>query len=275
MLLAMLLQVSMHASAKHLLQTYSLVQTIWARYVFYLIIVVLVYAPQRKDFVRTTRLRSHLLRGTILFLVSVFYFLSLDYMGIAEANAIYLTSPVFVMLLSAFVLGVEIRKVQWFSILLGCIGMTLVIRPGAHVFQVAAVLPLLGALSLATFKLYTSSLNDTEPIQTSLFYPALVGTLITSLLLPLDWISPPLAGWADFVLIGFFGAAFQFTFVKALSIIPAFLATTFTYTQLIWSVLLGLLLFDERPGVLTLLGGLLISACGILSVWNHRSSSAG
>ncbi len=271
MLLAMFLQVSMHASGKYLLQTYSFIQTIWARYFFYLVLVVLALFLQGKNLVRTSRLRSQILRGISLLMVTGFYFLSLRRMKIAEANALYMTSPFMVMLLSTFFLKKKIASLQWVSIVLGGLGTLIILKPGADMIQWAALFPLLAALSLAINKLYTSSLNDTEPILTSLFYSALVGTIVMSILLPLSWQWPSNAGWAQLALLGALGAAFQFAFVKALSEIPAFLATTFNYTQLVWSIMFGLILFREYPGIWTLVGGCIICGCGILSVWIYTS----
>ena len=269
MLLAMLLKVSMHTCAKYLAKDYPVVEVVWARYFFHLILIVLIFWPKRDLLIKTGKLKIQLIRASMVIFMTVLYFLGLKFIQMGQSNAIQMTSPLIVTLLSGLMLHEKVKFIQWMSISFGCFGALIIIQPGTDIFQIAALLPLCGAVCFALFKIYTRLLGQTESSLSTLFYPAACGSIFMSCFVPFFWVTPSKEGWFLFVLIGLLGGTFHFAFIKSLTAIPAFLATTFTYTQLLWSLLLGYFIFSEVPGLETIIGGLIITVSGVISAFIH------
>ena len=105
-----------------------------------------------------------------------------------------------------------------------------------------------------------------------LFYPALMGTVIMSALAPgFDW--PPSMPWTHVLLIicgGLFGTLGHFLFILAFRLAPASALTPFTYTQLVWAMLLGWFLYGDFPNGYRVAGMAVIAGSGLLMMLHER-----
>ncbi len=96
-------------------------------------------------------------------------------------------------------LGEPMTPVRIAFVIAGAVGMLLIVRPGSSVFQGAAAYALLAALFYAGYQILTRLLAGENP-RVLLFYPAIIGTLVMSLLAPgFDW--PASMPWTHVVLI--------------------------------------------------------------------------
>ena len=147
-------------------------------------------------------------------------------------------------------------------------GALIILRPGFGVFQPAALLALAAAFCLACFQIATRAMRGADSIWTTMLYTTLFGTVAASLAMPFVWETPALAQVPLLIVIGGFGFLGHLCLVWALSQAPASVLAPFNYSQLVWSILLGWLVFAELPDRLTLLGAAVIVGAG-LYVW-HR-----
>ena len=67
---------------------------------------------------------------------------------------------------------------------MGFLGVLVIIRPGGGLLSFAVVFPLLSAFVFSLYQILTRKLAGRESPFTSLFYTALVGTLVTTVVLP-------------------------------------------------------------------------------------------
>ena len=77
---------------------------------------------------------------------------------------------------------------------------------------------------------------------------------MTSALLPIAWSWPSAGGWGVLVLLGVLGGAGHGLMVLAFARAPVSLLAPMSYTQMIWAVLAGMLVFADFPDLLTLVG---------------------
>ena len=97
-----------------------------------------------------------------------------------------------------------------------------------------------------------------------MFYTGLGGLAVMSPLLPWIWTAPASGMvWAMLIAVGLFGTIGHWLLVLAHARAPASLLAPFIYTQILWSVLLGYLLFGDVPSVWTMLGAAIIVASGL------------
>ena len=262
----------MDATAKHLTQIYHPAQVIWARFIGNLLIFALIFRGAMLPLMRTRQPRTQFARA-IMQLGSVgLFFTSLQYIGLAEATAIMDLNPVLITLGGALFLGERVGPRRLAGIAVALVGALLIIRPGLGVFQPAALLPLAGAFTYAAGALLTRMVRS-DSVATSVMWSAVVGTIASSIVVPMFW-QPIAAGdlWA-FGALAVFGTVSQYLLVKAFSAAEAGALAPFGYTGLIWAGLWGFVFFGQLPDVWTVTGAVIIVAAG-LYVWSREARAA-
>jgi len=263
MLLTMLLFVSMDACAKFLTQSMHVLEVVWGRYFFHLLILMILLAPRLKTLMTTSHIRLQLSRSLLLLMTTACFFTGLGYIPMADASSIMLTSPIVVTALSMPILKEKVGLRRWASIVIGFIGALIIIRPGTGMMQPAALFPITAAILYGFFQISTRFLSHSEPVLTSLLYSALIGTILTTLALPFFWQMPTTSEWLIMISMGMFGGAGQFTLIKSLTIAPAATVAPFNYTNLIWATLFGFVIFGDLPDRWTITGAVIIVASGL------------
>ena len=217
-----------------------------------------------------------LVRGAILPLSSLCFFSALKYLPLAEATAINYGTPILVIILAVAFLGERMTRPRIALVLAGIAGMFLIVRPGSVVFQGAALLALGSAVFYGTFQILTRMLAG-EDSRVLLFYPAIIGTVMMTALLP--WLGIDVAmPWSDVAFIGvagLLGTVGHFLFILAFQRAPASALTPFTYMQLVWATLIGWIAFGNFPDAWTLAGMAVIGGSGLLITLHERRRAKG
>lgn len=273
MLGAVLIFTVMDAVAKWMTQHYSPLQVVWSRYTGQTVIVVLLLAPRLVPLMRTRNLGTHMVRSMFQFGATACFFAALGHIGLAEATAIADINPVLITLGAAVFLGERLGPRRLAGVLVSLVGALIIIRPGMGVFSWAALLPLGTAIFYTGYALVTRKLGASEPVWTSLIYTALVGTAITSAIVPFHWQPVALAHWAPFAAVGLLGAAAQLCLIRAFSLAEASAIAPFSYMGLLFATVWGFLFFGEIPDAMTGLGALVIVGAG-LYVWHRETRAA-
>lgn len=273
MLIAIATFTSMDALAKTLIAEYPALQVVWARYTGQTVIVTLVFLPQLRRLLRTRYPGLQAARSLMQFGATAFFFVSLGYVGLAEATAITDLNPVLITLGAALFLGEKLGARRIFGVCAALFGALVIIRPGFGVFQPAALLPLCCAICYAGFALATRWVGRDESPSTSLIYSAMFGTLATTILLPFIWQPIAMADLWGFVLIGALGSVAQFFLIRAFTIAEASAIAPFGYVGILFATGWGILLFDEWPDGWTVIGALVIAGAGVY-VWHRETRVA-
>jgi len=264
-------------TVKVLSERYPIPLLVWARYAAQLLVMLLWLLPQMGTLLfRTRRIRMQLVRGAILPLSSLCFFSALKYLPLAEATAINYGTPVLVIILAVMFLGERMTRPRIALVMAGIAGMFLIVRPGSAVFQGAALFALGASLLYGTFQILTRTLAD-EDSRVLLFYPALVGTLLMTAMLPWFGVQVEMP-WPDVALIavaGILGTIGHFLFILAFQRAPASALTPFTYVHLIWATLAGWIVFGNFPDVWTLAGMAVIGGSGLLIALHERRRAKG
>jgi drug/metabolite transporter (DMT)-like permease len=251
---------------KHLSQHLPIPLLVWARWTVQALAVALWLGPQvgLRGLVRTDKLTGQLFRGAVLVGSSLCFVSALKVMPLAEVTALNYTTPVLVTILAVVLLDEHMTRVRVAFVIAGLVGMLLIVRPGGELFQGAALFAVGSAWFYAMFQITTRKLAA-EDWRTLLFYPALVGTVAMTLLLPfLDWRSE--MRWQEGAMIvggGLLGSFGHYLFQRAFQHAPASPITPFTYVQLVWSTLVGWIVFAWFPDSWTLTGMAIITGSGL------------
>ena len=265
--------VGMDTLAKHLTQSYPVAQVVWARYVFHFLLLALVLGPRLPRTMHSQRLGLQCLRSLLMLGATGLFFTALSFIPLANATAIMFVAPIMVTALAMPLLGERVGPYRWLGVVVGFLGALIIIRPGTETMNPAAILALGAAGCFALYQIATRHLSATEAPMTTLAYTALIGVLATSALVPFVWLPPAPMHWLAMVGLGLLGGVGHFALIKAFQFAPASTVTPFGYTNLIWAVLFGYLIFGDLPDGWTVSGALVIASSGLYIVHRERLRS--
>lgn len=270
MLLSVCLAAVMDAMSKYLVQSYPVIQVVWARYFFQAIVVCLVLGGRLRPIVATRKLGLQIARSGLLLGASLAFVYGLKHIPLAEASTILFLAPLIVTALSVPLLGEVVGWRRWAAVAAGFVGALIIVRPGAGIFDMAVAFPVATAVFYAFYMIATRRLSRFDPALTTLFYTALVGALALSAVVPLSWRTPDVEGWGLMVVLGGLGGLCHFALIRAFAAAPAVVITPFEYSRLIWAAGFGLLLFGDFPDGWTMLGALIIVGSGLYVFHRER-----
>ncbi|MCP5368157.1 MAG: DMT family transporter [Hyphomicrobiales bacterium] len=263
MLLTMVQFVSMDVLAKHLQQFMPVVEVVWARYLFHLVLLVVLFRHHLPAKMRTTRLSLQLGRSLLLLATTTLFFTGLGYIQIATAATMMYAAPLIVTSLSLPLLGERVGPRRWAGVVVGFAGALIILRPGTEAMQLAALLPMGAATLYALYQITTRLLSQSDPPSTTLIYTASVGVVVMSAAVPFFWVAPTPQQWGLMAVMGLLGGTGHFTLIKAFQAAPAATVTPFGYSSLIWATLFGFLAFGDLPDAWTVTGALVIVGSGL------------
>ena len=154
--------------------------------------------------------------------------------------------------------------------------MLLILKPGRDlVHNPAALIATAAAVCSAIALVTVNRLSATEPTDRILLYYFLTASVFSAPFLPMGWRSPMLWQWAFLLGIGVCQAASQLLIILAYRHATAGRIAPFNYSVVIFSGLIGWIVFKNRPDATALLGVLLVSAGGILTTMKAGPNGRG
>ncbi len=262
MMAALSVLICLDAAGKACVVHFPVFATVWSRYFGHMIVVMLFGLTMARGALwQTEHLPQQLARGTLLAVMTVFYFAAMRTLSLAHATAILFATPILVTVWARLWLKEEVGGVRWASVGLGFLGVLIICRPGGGLDPQGVGLALCAALCNSFYQIITRKRAATDSPGAQLFYAGLVGAMGLSIALPLWWQPVRVAAidWVVFASIGVFGALGHWLLIKAYTIAPAPVLASWMYVQLVFSVLLGWAVFGDMPGLSALLGMALIA----------------
>lgn len=204
---------------------------------------------------------------------TLFFLLALAHLPLANVSSVMQALPLSVTMGAALVLGEPVGWRRWLAILAGFIGVTIIVRPGFHGFNLYALYAL-GAVACCTVRdLATRRLPPEVPSM-------LVSVAATFLVTVFGFfLVEPMGGWAPLGIGGtaLLAAAACLVLVGYQSLIVAMrvadisFISPFRYTALLWAILLGFVLFGDFPDMPMIVGSVIVVASGLYMLLRERS----
>ncbi len=263
--------VGMDTIAKHLGQSLPVPMIYWGRYTFHLaVLLVLLPFLGWRNVGQTTQRGRHLFRGLFVALATICAFNALQHLPLADMYAIGYTAPLMVTVLAIPLLGERVGFRRWIAVFVGLLGVLIVIRPGLTSFNIGTLFAVGMALAFALYQLITRSAKRTDGPFVGLFYAALIGAVLANAMAPFSWQTPTAGQLVGLMALGCLGAAGHFMLIMALRGAEASFVSLFTYTQIPWSILVGGMVFGDRPDPYTLIGASVVIGAGLFVFWRER-----
>jgi drug/metabolite transporter (DMT)-like permease len=231
-----------------------------------------------------------ILRVILHFFAFSFFFISLTYMQLATANALFFSCPFFVSIFAKFFLKEFIGIRRWSAIAFGFMGVLIVLNPNFSEFEFRNLLPVLSALLYAASMTITKYTSDKDDVNTQLYYFYLIALIFcgviyifmgsgqfnsvnfdpTTQFIFREWFSNFDYTW-KFIL--FFGVAASIAFVcifSAYIVASPSVVSLFEYSLIIMSMIPGYFLFNEIPSLRTLIGVICIISAGVYIYFREK-----
>ena len=211
-----------------------------------------------------------------------FFYISLTYMSLAEANALFFSSPFFVSILATIFLKEKVGIRRWSAILVGFLGVYIVLNPNFNDFDYMKLAPVACALCYSISMTITKITSEKDNVYTQMIHLYL-GALLISIVFFIftgqgqfdnfsdpafqfifrEWFTNPSYAWPFIVVMGCIGTfAFYFVF-SAYSIASPSVVSLYEYSLIIWSILTGYILFNNTPTLRTFIGVAIIIGAGL------------
>ena len=256
-------------TTKHISASVPILLALWFRYLIQAVFSTVFFLPKRgMSLFKTEHPKFQMVRGALLFGSSLCAFFGLKYLPVGEFTAIASITPLVVTLMGALSLGEKVRKLRWALVLGAFAGTIVIVRPGSQHFDWVLIFPLVLILTNSGFQLLTSRMARTEDPVTMNVLTGWVGTALGAFLLPFVWELPTeWFVWAQLLLMGSFATVGHYLLILAFSKAPATVLTPYFYTQIVFAMLGGWLIFDHMPDHWTLVGIGVVTLCGALGAW--------
>lgn len=214
----------------------------------------------------------HVVRNLVHFTGQNLWFAALTLIPLAQLFAFEFTTPIWVILLSPFLLKERLSAVQLLAALLGFIGILIVARPTVEGVNIGMLVAASCAVFFALTFITTKKLTKTQSITAIMFYLTLLQMIFGIVAAGIDGDIKPLE-WATLhllVLIGLCGLLAHFCIGKALSLASASIVAPVDFIRLPVIAVVAMLLYNEPLDVWVFVGAAIIFGGNYLNIWHEN-----
>ena len=201
------------------------------------------------------------------FLSTVGYFYTFKTMTMTDAMTIRQFSPFFIIILAIIFLKekMSLQRIPIFFLVF--LGGLLVIKPGIRLEMFPVIVGIFAAIFSAGAHVSLRNLRLTDHPLVIVNYFSFVSGLIALVILiwQKNFVIPDFISLMNLVLLGLIALGAQITLTKAYQMAPASMLSLYTYSQIIFATIFGLLFFRELPDLLSIIGASLIIISGYLN----------
>ncbi len=216
---------------------------------------------------RTTRLPLHVVRALSGLLSQALFFLAVKNMALVDAVLLVNAAPLFIPFVALVWMKTRITPVVAAGLVIGFVGVLLILRPSSALLaNPAALLAIAAALCSAIALVSVNRLSSTDKPDAILFYYFLISTIAASPFAIYGWQMPAGNDWGCLAGIGVFMALAQLFIILAYQRATAERLAPFNYSVVVFSGLMGWLVWGNVPGLLAVTGIVLVCAGGIISI---------
>jgi drug/metabolite transporter (DMT)-like permease len=228
----------------------------------------------------TRNIPGHIKRSVLGSLSQLCGFSALGYLTLSETIAIGYAMPLFGVILAALMLGETVRAYRWSAVAIGFVGVIIMLAP--HLAEgwaasasgstelIGATMALVGAAMGALASVQNRRLTLTEPTGAIVFYFSVITAILSLASVPFGWKMPTPYDWLMFAGIGVLGGVGQILLTSSYRYAEISTVAPFEYTSMIWTLILGWMVFDELPDAVVATGALIVAAAGVFVIWRER-----
>ena len=256
---------SMGAIVKHVSVNMPNEMLVFMRNMFGLLVIIPFFWGNNLSAFSTRVLHLHILRALLGVSAMYCFFYALAHLPLANGVLLKMTTPLFLPLIALWWLN---EKFHWKvipAVITGFIGVIIIIRPDQG-WNTVAMIGLLGGLLASIAKVTVRKLGHTESTRVTVFYFALISTLVSCVPLAWAWQQPEAGQWGWLIGMGVLGTIAQLSLTRAYAMAAPARIGSLTYFSVVFAALYGYLVWNEGLDILFLTGAILIAVSGIIAL---------
>lgn len=198
-----------------------------------------------------------------------FAFYAFSVLPFAQTYAILFAMPLLITVLSVPLLGESVHLPRWLAVLVGLVGVLIVLRPGQADLGLGHLAAVAAAFGGALVSVLTRKIGKSESSGVLLISSMLANLLLMGAALPFVYRPMPMTDLATMGAIALFSLFAMQGVIVAYRYGEAVVVAPMQYSQMLWAIFYGALLFDEWPDGATLLGAAVIIASGLFILYRE------
>lgn len=223
---------------------------------------------------RSPNFKWQLLRGVVTFAQALTITYGFAHMSLAKTYSIVFSMPFFATLFAMLFLKERADLKKWLAMAVGFAGVLVVLRPGLIPLEPPALIALASAVCFACSNLMARVFGSRdEPLLVLALPLALSGIVLAVPFYALHFMVPTLPHLIWFFLLGSLVTVAFLCLSRSFTLVPASMAAPFHYSQMIWGITLGWLIFHDPVDIWTIAGAGIIISAGLWLI--HQGSRDG
>lgn len=207
---------------------------------------------------KTGNMKLHVFRSCLLIGSSVCMMSAVLLMPLDEATALSFTTPLFTVIGAILFLGEKAGPRRWAALVIGFAGMLVILRPGIEIFNWAALLILISAVTFAGVVLCGKVLIRTDSPEMLVAYLAMISVPLSFIPALPYWQWPTVEQLLVLVMIAFCSNMNMYGIAKALQNGDASATQPYDFLRLPTMAGIGWLVFGETSDLFTWIGAVII-----------------
>ena len=217
-----------------------------------------------KTFYTTTRSKEHLFRCLMGLMALIAIVVALRELPLAVVVSLSYAAPLFITVLSIFLLSEKVGIFRWLAVLIGFIGVIIIAEPGFKGMNYLYFLPLIFCIGMAFVTITIRKLSSTEPIWLISIFFTITISIAGLATIPMGWIMPNFQDFILLALIGVTGGSANLFLTQSYKLSEVSLVAPLKYLALIFAIIFGYLIWNEIPTVKTLIGASLVVLASLI-----------
>ena len=217
-----------------------------------------------KTFYITKRFKEHLFRCLMGLMALIAIVIALRELPLAVVVSLSYAAPLFITVLSIFLLSEKVGVFRWLAVLIGFIGVIIIAEPGFKDMNYLYFLPLIFCIGMAFVTITIRKLSTTEPIWLISIFFTITISIAGLATISMGWIMPNFQDFILLVLIGVTGGSANLFLTQSYKLSEVSLVAPLKYLALIFAIIFGYLIWNEIPTVKTLIGASLVVLASLI-----------
>ena len=217
-----------------------------------------------KTFYTTERSKEHLFRCLMGLMALIAIVVALRELPLAVVVSLSYAAPLFITVLSIFLLSEKVGVFRWLAVIIGFIGVIIIAEPGFKGMNYLYFLPLIFCIGMAFVTIMIRKLSTTEPIWLISIFFTITISIAGLATIPMGWKMPNFQDFILLALIGVTGGSANLFLTQSYKLSEVSLVAPLKYLALVFAIFFGYFIWNEIPTIKTLIGASLVVLASLI-----------
>ena len=217
-----------------------------------------------KTFYTTERSKEHLFRCLMGLMALIAIVVALRELPLAVVVSLSYAAPLFITVLSIFLLSEKVGVFRWLAVIIGFIGVIIIAEPGFKGMNYLYFLPLIFCIGMAFVTITIRKLSTTEPIWLISIFFTITISIAGLFTIPMGWKMPNFQDFILLALIGVTGGSANLFLTQSYKLSEVSLVAPLKYLALVFAIFFGYFIWNEIPTIKTLIGASLVVLASLI-----------